>query len=236
MALTKVTGDGVGTLASATITSATISNQLTDANMSAGSVVQVVSFVYNSGQISNSTSTFADTGLTASITPSSSSNKILVIMQVSSCFTTTNTNAEIDVNLLRDSTQLIDTMGGRGTNSYTVAIALLEYNTGGTSGNKINLPVVINNFNGNTPIYDNSGTDTIDIATSTLVDARGFNYSGTNDVYLIINNCLSFLYKATIEDTSRTYSNGTDNDAFGEFSEITNNSIILNDNNIQPRS
>ena len=46
MALTKVTGDGVGTLASATITSATISNQLTDANMSAGSVVQVVSFVY----------------------------------------------------------------------------------------------------------------------------------------------------------------------------------------------
>ena len=124
MALTKVTGDGVGTLASATITSATISNQLTDANMSAGSVVQVVSFVYNSGQISNSTSTFADTGLTASITPSSSSNKILVIMQVSSCFTTTNTNAEIDVNLLRDSTQLIATMGGRGTNGTTSGDAI----------------------------------------------------------------------------------------------------------------
>jgi len=45
MALTKVIGDGVGTLASATITSATISNQLTDANMSAGSVIQFQSSV-----------------------------------------------------------------------------------------------------------------------------------------------------------------------------------------------
>ena len=119
MALTKVTGDGVGTLASATITSATISNQLTDANMSAGSVVQVVSFVYESGQISNSTSTFADTGLTASITPSSSSNKVLVIVQVSSCFTQTNTNTEMDVNLLRDSTTLIGSFGPRGGNYTT---------------------------------------------------------------------------------------------------------------------
>ena len=45
MALTKVIGDGEGTLASATITSATISNQLTDANMSAGSVIQFQSSV-----------------------------------------------------------------------------------------------------------------------------------------------------------------------------------------------
>ena len=102
MALTQVINDGLAT-----------------SGLPAGCVVQVVSFVYDSGQISNSTSTFADTGLTASITPSSSSNKILIIMQVSSCFTTTNTNAEIDINIMRDSTQLIATIGGRGTNGST---------------------------------------------------------------------------------------------------------------------
>ena len=118
MALTKVTGDGVGTLASATITSATISNQLTDANMSAGSVVQVVTSEYST-QTSSSSSTFADTGLTASITPTASSSKVLVIAQVSSCFTQTNTNTEMDVNLLRDSTTLIGSFGPRGGNYTT---------------------------------------------------------------------------------------------------------------------
>ena len=81
-------------------------------------VVQVVNSTYST-QTNSSSSTFADTGLSATITPSSSSNKILVIAQVSSCFTTTNTNTEIDVNLLRDSTQIIATMGGRGGNSST---------------------------------------------------------------------------------------------------------------------
>lgn len=40
MALTKVTGEGVGTLDSATITSATISNQLVTANMPSGTILQ----------------------------------------------------------------------------------------------------------------------------------------------------------------------------------------------------
>ncbi len=83
-----------------------------------GHVLQVVNSTYST-QTSSSSSTFADTGLSATITPSSSSSKILVIAQVSSCFTTTNTNTELDVNLLRDSTQIIATMGGRGGNSST---------------------------------------------------------------------------------------------------------------------
>ena len=68
--------------------------------------------------------------------------------------------------------------GGRGTNSYTVAIALLEYGT----GNKINLPIVINNFNANIPIKEDSTTDVtdaIDTTESTLVDVRGFDYESS---------------------------------------------------------
>jgi hypothetical protein len=50
----------------------------TNANFPAGSVLQVIQTTYST-QTSNSTAAYADTGLTASITPSSSSNKILVI-------------------------------------------------------------------------------------------------------------------------------------------------------------
>ena len=88
-----------------------------------GHVIQVVNSSYST-QTSSSSSSFADTGLTASITPTSSSSKVLVIIQVASCFTTTNTNAELDINLLRDSTQLIASMGGRGTNSLTSGDAI----------------------------------------------------------------------------------------------------------------
>ena len=113
MALTKVIGSGIGT----------VTNQFADANMATGSVVQVVTATY-AGQVSNSTSTFADTGLTAAITPSSSSNKVLVIVQLSSCFTTSNTTTELDVNLLRGATQIIASMGGRGSNGLTTGDAI----------------------------------------------------------------------------------------------------------------
>ena len=88
-----------------------------------GSVLQVVAATYSS-QVDSSSSTFADTGLTATITPSSSSSKVLVIAQISSCFTTTNTGTELDINLLRDSTQIIASMGGRGGNSLTTGDAI----------------------------------------------------------------------------------------------------------------
>ena len=106
MALTKITGDGLAT-----------------SGLPAGTVLQVIAGTYAS-QVNSSSSTFADTGLTATITPSSTSSKVLVIAQISSCFTTTNTSAELDVNLLRDSTQIIASMGGRGSNGLTTGDAL----------------------------------------------------------------------------------------------------------------
>ena len=62
MALSKITNDGVAT-----------------SGLPAGSVVQVVSTKYNTQQSTSST-TYVDTTLTASITPSSASNKILVMV------------------------------------------------------------------------------------------------------------------------------------------------------------
>ena len=51
---------------------------------SAGAVVQVVNATYNTQASSTSTS-YADTGLTASITPSSASNKVLVLFSQAGC-------------------------------------------------------------------------------------------------------------------------------------------------------
>ena len=67
MALTKVIGSGIGT----------VTNQFSDSNMSAGSIIQVIDASDNTETTVQNT-TFTDTGLTLSITPSSTSSKILV--------------------------------------------------------------------------------------------------------------------------------------------------------------
>lgn len=99
---------------------------------SAGTVLQVVNVVYAT-VVSSTTSTYADTGLSASITPSSSSNKILVLVDQGGCGKQTN-NTRIKLQLLRGSTsiQVIDTGIGAFTNSTatnfigSISIAYLD--------------------------------------------------------------------------------------------------------------
>jgi len=72
MALTKVIGSGIGT----------VTNQFADGNLPAGSVLQVVTGTTTT-QTQQTSTTFADTTLSASITPSSTSNKILILVNQS---------------------------------------------------------------------------------------------------------------------------------------------------------
>tara|TARA_R100001086_G_C11770293_1_gene240681 strand:- start:330 stop:848 length:519 start_codon:yes stop_codon:yes gene_type:complete len=110
MALTKVTGAGVGTLDSATITSATISNQLTDTNMSAGSIIQIVQNTYSTA--SQTGGSDADTGLDATITPQFSSSKILIMVnQPLTVSQDTNSARDVKFEIYRgSSTSLISGM------------------------------------------------------------------------------------------------------------------------------
>jgi hypothetical protein len=73
-----------------------------------GKVLQVVNVVYST-LASSTTSTYVDTGLSASITPSSSSSKILVLVDQGGCGKQTN-NTRIKLQLLRgaSSIQVID--------------------------------------------------------------------------------------------------------------------------------
>jgi len=65
-------------LASAAVTSAKVGS-LADSNLPAGSVLQVV-YGWTNTSSSTSSNSMQDTGLTATITPSSTSNKILILI------------------------------------------------------------------------------------------------------------------------------------------------------------
>lgn len=75
-----------------------------DAGMPAGAVLQVVEAEYST-QTDISSTSYADSGLSVSITPTSSSSKILVITNVH-CFI--NGTGFIGLNIVRGSTQIAE--------------------------------------------------------------------------------------------------------------------------------
>tara|TARA_R100001129_G_scaffold54758_1_gene37678 strand:- start:437 stop:976 length:540 start_codon:yes stop_codon:yes gene_type:complete len=81
----------------ATITTANISNQLTDANMSAGSILQVKQSVFaHASGMSTSNTSMTTTGHTIAITPSSSSSKIL-LSNTTSLYNSAGNNVKISI-------------------------------------------------------------------------------------------------------------------------------------------
>jgi hypothetical protein len=87
-----------------------------------GKVLQVVEGRY-AVQVDNATTTFQDTNLTANITPSSASSKILIIVKQSGYKDSTNIENALIVRLLRDSTDIDQSLG------FYSASALIMYGT-----------------------------------------------------------------------------------------------------------
>jgi PIN domain nuclease of toxin-antitoxin system len=81
----------------------TFNNATTQA--SAGSVLQVVNSSYAT-EIQNNTSTYADTGLTATITPKFSTSKILVLVSQTG-LAKLSSDTQIRIKLLKNSTDLM---------------------------------------------------------------------------------------------------------------------------------
>ena len=74
---------------------------------SSGVVLQVVNATYAT-QTSNSTTTYADTGITATITPKFSTSKILVLINIGEAQkTAANANNDMSINLVRNGTQIV---------------------------------------------------------------------------------------------------------------------------------
>ena len=105
-------------------------------NLPAGSILQVVQNT-NSTSTVNATTTYQDTSLSASITPSSSSSKILIIVsQTGHVYSTTGNNRWGSIRLLRDATEIHEieqALGGRGglstgdrSDSASVSVTFLD--------------------------------------------------------------------------------------------------------------
>jgi hypothetical protein len=126
----------------------------------AGGLVQVVAATYNSGTSSNS-SAYADTGLTATITPTNASHRILVLVQQAGCGKNTG-NTDLSLTLVRGVTTLA-TFEGKGGNTASTAdnffgtcgcvyvdspasTSALVYKT--RMASSANIPAVYTNWNG----------------------------------------------------------------------------------------
>jgi hypothetical protein len=92
-------------------TSGTVLTNGTNTNFPAGSVLQVVQATYSTETSINSTS-YVDTGLSASITPSSSTSKILVIASMSvDSYRKSNSVLLTYQNIVRGATQITEKRG-----------------------------------------------------------------------------------------------------------------------------
>jgi hypothetical protein len=124
MALTQVAS---GLIASVSGASLTGTQTIPRGTLPTGSVLQVVQAAYASG-VANSTSTYADTNLSATITPSSSTSKILVIVTHNGVSKNTgNANSAVNLRLLNGSTVLstfAKLVGYTGTNGYNVGFSI----------------------------------------------------------------------------------------------------------------
>jgi len=118
---------GTNTLTLPAVTG-TVLTSASNTNFPAGSVLQVVNVLYSTAT-SNSTTTYASTGLTASITPSSASNKILIIVNMGSIQNNNNGNG-VNFQLWRNSTALYN-FGI--VNGYTNSAIITVTSGGGTS-------------------------------------------------------------------------------------------------------
>jgi hypothetical protein len=86
-----------------------------------GKILQVVSATYST-ETGSSTSTYVDTGLTATITPSAASSKVLVMLSHNGALKDTN-DVRLLLRLYRDATNIvqIETFAGFTNNSDSVA-------------------------------------------------------------------------------------------------------------------
>ena len=95
----------------------------------AGAVLQVVS-ASTSTAVSNSTQTYADTGLTATITPKFNTSKILVLISQSTQKTNDNINSAVNIKLFRGATDLgriVYAQGYSGTAIESFGQAATQY-------------------------------------------------------------------------------------------------------------
>jgi hypothetical protein len=108
------TGSITGLTSGAGIAAAALSGQVPDANAPSGSVIQVVQATYST-EVEISSTSYTDTDLSATITPTSATSKILVLVnQQMVSDITANTMLRVDAQIVRASTSVFAQIGVNG--------------------------------------------------------------------------------------------------------------------------
>ena len=140
---------------------------------SSGRVLQVVNATYST-YTSFSSATLADLGLSATITPSSSSSKILVITDLAGGIAVSTVSAGANVKLLRGSTTIVNLeqtagiMSGTSTERNWGAFGSSSYLDSPATTSATTYKIQVANTNGSGTIYVNNYALTANSATCTM--------------------------------------------------------------------
>jgi hypothetical protein len=116
---TALSTSGANVTIAGTLTTA--AQSIAKASLPTGSVLQVVNAIYTTAVSSSTSNTFVDSGLTLSITPTSSTSKILVIVnQATTAGTGANSENQTVVTLLRGSTNLFSTVSASSDDFFRI--------------------------------------------------------------------------------------------------------------------
>tara|TARA_R100000479_G_C6250108_1_gene152078 strand:- start:73 stop:528 length:456 start_codon:yes stop_codon:yes gene_type:complete len=115
-----------------------------------GTIIQTVTAEIENDNVTTSTS-YVDTGLTANITPSSTSNKIVVLICMPMNCTQDSTDVQVEYKVLRDSTALGDAVfgdhSGNGSRSDLWTTAHFAYVDSPSSTSSLTYKVQHKTFN-----------------------------------------------------------------------------------------
>ena len=143
---------------------------ITTTKLGTGAVLQVVSAT-DASSLTSSSGTFVDTGLTASITPSSASNKVLVLVAMGVFGADVASSAGATIKLVRGATDLIShgSLGAHPTITYIY--------TAGTSFAYLDSPSTTSSTTYKTQFRSDSGTtfvvDNASTASIVLMEIAG---------------------------------------------------------------
>jgi hypothetical protein len=174
---TIISGDGTITGLTATgISAAQTVTSVTSAALPAGTVLQVVNVSYGT-PASQTSASFLDTGLTATITPKFASSKILVmVVQNGSDKSTDNSANGITLQLLRNSTVIPNTPSAWFANYVGYTATALRMISGSACINYLDSPATTSATTYKTQYANSSGTGNIsvqsnnNISTMTLME------------------------------------------------------------------
>jgi hypothetical protein len=128
-------------------------------NLPSGSGLQLITVAPTTAQV-NTTTSYADTGLTGNITPSSTSNKILITASIGLQNSATNTG--VNCKLLRDSTKIwsgrSDDLVQYVSNQYMFVHVPVEYMDSPSSTSQITYKFQFQAFNGGTAYCQQNST------------------------------------------------------------------------------